>query len=150
MIERISKDEFTHMVVKYHYSKVLPKLNRVFLGDDELQAVASLGWGVRPLHTIRKLFPSLTAKDYLEIGKLCAAESAVKNTESMFLSRMLEWVKSNLPEVKLIFTWADGMLGKVGYIYQASNFLYGGHIWDSDDSAALDSGMKPVPYRLLR
>ena len=128
MIERVSSSEFTQMVVKYHYSKVMPKITKVFLGDSELQATMSLGWGVRPRHTIQKLFPSLNTKDYLEIGKMCVADEMPKNTESVFLSRTLEWVSKNLPEIKIIFTWADGMLGKVGYVYQAANFLYGGHI----------------------
>ena len=35
MVEIISKDEFIHMVVKYHYSKVLPKLNKLFLGEHD-------------------------------------------------------------------------------------------------------------------
>lgn len=129
MIETVTRDEFTQMVVKYHYSKVMPKLNKVFLGDQELHATLSLGWGVRPRHTIQKLFPSLDTKDYLEIGKMCVAESMGPNTESQFLSRVLSWVSRNMPEIKLIFTWADGMLGKVGYIYQAANFQYGGYIW---------------------
>lgn len=117
------------MVVDYHYSKILPKLNKVFLGDDELGAALSLGWGVRPLHTIRRLFPSLTSKDYFEIGKMCAREDSPHGTESKFLSRVVAWTRRNRPEIKLIFTWADGMLGKPGYVYQSANFLYGGFIW---------------------
>ena len=29
--------------------------------------------------------------------------------------------------MKVLFTWADGMVGKVGYVYQASNFVYAGY-----------------------
>ena len=31
--------------------------------------------------------------------------------------------------LKYLFTWADGLVGKAGYVYQAFNFLYGGYIW---------------------
>ena len=41
---------------------------------------------------------------------------------------MFAWVKSNLPEIKVILTWADGMQGKCGYVYQASNFIYTGKV----------------------
>jgi hypothetical protein len=30
--------------------------------------------------------------------------------------------------VKLLFSWADGVRGKPGYVYQASSWLYGGFI----------------------
>jgi len=129
MIEIISKEQFVQMVYKYHYSKVLPKLTKIYLGDSKLNAVVSLGWGVRPLHTIKKLFPSLKTKDYLEIGKMCLNDDSPKNSESMFISQIIKWLKQNRPALKVLFTWADGMLGKAGYIYQASNFLYGGFIW---------------------
>jgi len=129
MVEQISKEQFVQMVYKYHYSKVLPKLTKIYLGDSELNAVMSLGWGVRPLHTIKKLFPSLVSKDYLEIGKMCLNDDSPKNSESMFISRCIKWLKLNRPDIRVLFTWADGMLGKAGYIYQASNFLYGGYIW---------------------
>ena len=34
-------------------------------------------------------------------------------------------IKANT-DIKVLFTWADGMLGKCGYVYQASNFMYVG------------------------
>ena len=129
VVKPISKREFSDMVYRYHYSKVMPKLTKIYLGGfdgDELVAVMSLGWGVRPLHTIRKLFPSLGTKDYLEIGKMCLPDSQPKNSESRFISLCLKYLKKEVPGLKLVFTWADGMLGKPGYIYQASNFYYGG------------------------
>jgi hypothetical protein len=129
VLEIVGKTEFIKMVNKYHYSRVLPRLSKIFLADRELSAVVSLGWGVRPLQTIQKIFPTLGTADYYEIGKLCVAESSPHGTESLFLSRIINWLKKNRPEIKLLFTWADGMMGKVGYIYQASNFLYGGFIW---------------------
>ncbi len=129
MVEQILKEQFVQMVYKYHYSNVLPKLTKYYLGDSELNAVMSLGWGVRPLHTIRKLFPSLKTKDYFEIGKMCLNDDSPKNSESIFISKIIKWLKKNRPDIKILFTWADGMLGKAGYIYQASNFFYGGYIW---------------------
>jgi hypothetical protein len=65
------------------------------------------------------------------------------NSESKFISMCLKYVKKEMPWIKLIFTWADGMLGKPGYIYQASNFLYGGFIWT--DSYFSDDGEKIHP-----
>jgi hypothetical protein len=43
------------------------------------------------------------------------------------ISALVKWIKQNIPELKILFTWADGMVGKVGYVYQASNFIYAGY-----------------------
>jgi hypothetical protein len=121
-----------NFVRQHHYSRVRPRLTKICIGGykhGELRAVMTLGWGVRPLHTIRKLFPSLTTRDYFEIGKLCLMDVEPKNSESRFIAQVLKWVRQNCPDIKLIFTWADAMWGKPGYVYQASNFLYGGFIW---------------------
>lgn len=130
-IKEISKDKALEMIKKYHYSNTLAKLNKHFLGFfvwGELVGVVTLGWGTRPRHTIQKIFPTLDTKDYLEIGRMAMTDEMPRNSESQMLSQMIKWVKENLPEVKVILTWADGMQGKVGYVYQASNFIYTGRI----------------------
>ena len=52
-----------------------------------------------------------------------------KNSESQMLSAVIKWMKINLPEKLFLYTWADGIVGKCGYVYQSANFLYGGFIW---------------------
>lgn len=131
-IKEITKNTALEMVQKYHYSNTLPKLNKHFIGfylDSKLVGVVTLGWGTRPLHTIKKLFPSLETKDYFEIGRMCMTEEMPRNSESQMLSQLVKWIKLNCPTVKVLFTWADGLVGKAGYVYQASNFLYAGFIW---------------------
>ena len=129
-VREISKGEAMQMILDYHYSNSLPKINKHFVGffkDDSLVGVITLGYGVRPLHTIKRIFPSLTTSDYYEIGRMCMTESMPKNSESMMLSDLCKWLKQNEPQIKVLFTWADGMLGKCGYVYQASNFIYAGY-----------------------
>lgn len=128
-VREINREDALHMIQQYHYSNTLPKLNKHFLGfflKDELVGVVTLGWGTRPRHTIQRIFPSLDTKDYLEIGRMCMTDEMPRNSESQMLSQLVKWMKVNLPEIKVLFTWADGMLGKVGYVYQASNFIYAG------------------------
>ena len=130
-IKEIDKQAALEMVQRYHYSNALPSINKHFVGfylADELVGVVTLGWGTRPLHTIRRLFPSLESKDYYEIGRMCMTEEMPRNSESQMLSQLVKWVRQNCPQVKVLFTWADGMMAKPGYVYQASNFLYAGHI----------------------
>jgi hypothetical protein len=144
-IKEITKQEALEMVQKYHYSNILPQLNKKFMGfylNDELVGVVTLGWGTRPVHTIKKLFPSLDSKDYYEIGRMCMTEEMERNSESQMLSQLIKYIKQNMREIKVLFTWADGMLGKVGYVYQASNFLFAGH---SDTDCYFKDGAKLHP-----
>ena len=107
------------MVKKYHYSNILPRLNKHFVGfylEGELVGVVTLGWGTRPLHTIKKIFPSLETKDYYEIGRMCMTEDMPRNSESQMISQLITYIKENYPEIKVLFTWADGMVGKPGYV----------------------------------
>lgn len=120
------------LISQYHYSSVMPKLTEVCYGgfiDNQFLATITLGWGVRPLHTIQKLFPDLLPIDYWEIGKMCLADELPRNSETYFMAKVMKEVKKNFKNKKLIFTWADGIMGKPGYVYQAANFYYGGFIW---------------------
>lgn len=129
-IKEITKEQALKMIKKYHYSNTLPKLNKLFVGfylDEKLVGVVTLGWGTRPRHTIQRIFPSLDTKDYYEIGRMCMTEDMPRNSESQMISQLIKWLKVNCPEIKILFTWADGMVGKVGYVYQASNFIYAGY-----------------------
>jgi hypothetical protein len=139
-IRPIEQAVLVNLVQRFHYSKVMPRLTKLCLGgfvEDKLVIGASFGFGRKPEDTIHCLFPSMGIKGqhlpgqlgYYEIGKMCGDDAAPANTESAFIGGFLRWFKKNRPDIKVIFTWADGVWGKPGYVYQASNFLYGGEIW---------------------
>ena len=131
-IKEITRGYATEFIQSLHYSKTMPKLTKHFLGcysENELVGVLTLGWGTQPKATIAKLFEGLDTKDYYEIGKMCMKEEMPKNSESQMISAVVKWMKVNTPERQFLYTWADGIMGKPGYVYQAANFLYGGFIW---------------------
>jgi hypothetical protein len=71
----------TLFIQKRHYSAVMPKLTKHWLGcyeDEKLVGVLTLGWGTNPMGTIKKMFPDLTTSDYYEIGKMCMDESMLQ------------------------------------------------------------------------
>lgn len=128
-VHEINKDTAVEFVQKYHYSPVMPKLTKHYLGfycDNNLVGVLTLGWGTQPRQTINKMFRSLETKDYYEIGKMCMTDEMPRNSESQMLSMTIRWLKQNHPSKLFLYTMADGIMGKCGYVYQASNFLYGG------------------------
>ena len=131
-IKEISRECATDFVQSLHYSKIMPKLTKHFLGcylENELVGVLTLGWGTQPKATIAKLFDGMDTKDYYEIGKMCMKEEMPRNSESQMISAVVKWMKENCAEKQFLYTWADGIMGKPGYVYQAANFLYGGFIW---------------------
>jgi len=130
-VDCIGKNEAKRLCLRWHYSTIFPPHCMVSLGFYDaagLAGAAIWGWGTRPKHTIRKLFPSLDTEDYWELCRLCCRDDLPRNTESEFLAGCVRWFKRNQPERALLFTWADGIRGKPGYVYQASNWLYGGYI----------------------
>lgn len=140
----------TLFVQERHYSPVMPKLTKHYLGayqDDELVGILTLGWGTNPMGTIKKMFPNLTTEHYYEIGKMCMDDSMPRNSESQMMSATIHWMKKNTPEKMYLYTWADGIVGKPGYVYQAGNFLYGGFIWS--DVYVTESGEK-VHFRTIQ
>jgi len=129
-VKQISKQQASMFVKKYHYRKTMPKLNKLFYGgfyNNSLVAIMTLGWGTQPDRTIKKLFPSLGSKEYYEIGRLCLIDELPKNSESNFISRVIKKLKQQT-NIKVLFSWSDGIMGKPGFVYQCSNFLYAGKI----------------------
>lgn len=119
-------------VAQHHYAVISPPITKLTLGlfhEGELVGVALWGYGTRPKHTIKKLFPSLDVENYLELNRLCVLDIMPRNTESRFLRMMAGYIKEHFPQVRLLYSWADGLRGKPGYVYQASSWLYGGYIW---------------------
>ena len=136
-ISKINKDPAIRFIKKYHYLPTLPRLTKHYLGfhlDKKLIGVLTLGWGTQPFGTISKLFPGkeLTTKDYFEIGKMCLDPSLndTKSAGSQMLSKTIKWMRQNT-NCFFLYTLADGIMGKVGYVYQTSNFYYRGYFWTS-------------------
>ncbi len=130
-IIQINKQQASEFIALYHYRKIMPKLNKVFYGgfiEDRIVAVITFGWGTQPLNTIKKMFPSLVSNDYFEIGRLCLLDELPRNSESEFMSKVFNLLKNDYPNLKVIFSWSDGIMGKPGFVYQASNFWYAGKI----------------------
>ena len=67
-IMAISNGIGRRFVAQHHYAVICPPITKLTLGlfhKGELVGVALWGYGTRPKHTIKKLFPSLNVEDYL-------------------------------------------------------------------------------------
>ena len=147
VVKRIHKVNAIELIQKYHYSPVMPGITKYYLGlflDNKLKGVLTLGYGTKPRHTFNKMFPSVGVLDtddneefihdinewYYEIGKMCLIDDLNENkiAGSQMVSAVIRWLKDNT-QCKFLYTMADGIMGKCGYVYQASNFYFGEKYW---------------------
>ena len=127
----IPMDVAKRFVFEHHYAKITPSTTKAAYGlviDNVLVGVSIWGYGVRPKHTIQKWLPGVDVLEYLELNRLCLLDEMARNSESRFLSIVVERIKKDFPDVKVLLSWADGLRGKPGYVYQACSWLYGGFI----------------------
>ena len=62
----------------------------------------------------------------LELARMVSLEPKPKNLESYCIARALNWLKINMPNIKIVISYADNTVGHHGYCYQASGFTYYG------------------------
>jgi hypothetical protein len=142
-VMEIHKTLAIKFIQKYHYSPVMPSITKHYLGfflNGDLKGALTLGWGTKPRHTFNKMFPTKGVLDkkedgtfvedindwYYEIGKMCLSPDLndTKGAGSQMVSTTIKWLKNNT-KCQFLYTMADGIMGKCGFVYQASNFYYG-------------------------
>lgn len=62
----------------------------------------------------------------IELSRMVSLEPKPKNLESYCIARALKWLKQNMPNIKVVISYADNSVGHHGYCYQASGFTYYG------------------------
>ena len=128
-IKEVDSKLANRLIIQNHYSATTPKGVKFHLGiwiEDKLYGIAQFGYGIRPTITCN-FVNGTTHKEYLELNRLWISDELGANAESKSISLCLKWVKEKCPQLKWIISFADGMMGKVGTIYQATNFVYTGY-----------------------
>lgn len=121
------------MVKKYHYSKKVVNNSYVHLGvfkqsdffEDELVGVLQFGYSMNHLPTGKKTSSTHYQKgEFVELNRMVMADSEPRNSESMAISKCMKYLKKNYPDIAWVISFSDGKENNVGYIYQATNWLY--------------------------
>jgi len=117
-----------------HYAKRIPSISYAFglYEGGQLVGVCTYGMPASPFLCIGVCGPE--NKDLvLELNRLCI-DDGLKNAASFLVSRSLQM----LPKPAIVVSYADTNMGHVGYIYQATNFLFTGTTKERTDMAAED------------
>lgn len=130
----INSFEVEPWLLEKHYAKRMCPISFAFgLYDDE-QLVGIVTYGVPASPNLCMGICGTDNKDkVLELNRLCLNDG-VKNGASFLVSKSLQM----LPKPTIVVSYADTAMGHVGYIYQASNFLFTGTTKERTDMAGED------------
>ena len=128
------KEEAWPFIVGIHYAKRFPVFKHLFglVENGVLVGVVSYGPSASP-QVSRSIFGGLFLDRVLELNRLVIT-TPTKNAASFLIGRTL----SMLPKPAAVVSYADGMQGHVGYIYQACNFIYTGSVTAHDNYYKVD------------
>ena len=113
------------LIVPHHYLHSLPGGTclafGVFLGN---RLLGALTLGVGPLNA-HSLVEGARPEDCLVLTRLWLSDELPANSETRVLGVVLRSLRRHT-KVKFLVSYADPSQGHLGYIYQASNWLYAG------------------------
>jgi hypothetical protein len=121
-VEKITRDQCEYFILKVHYAKRWPSITWAFglFYNGSLCGVCT--FGTPPSATLRRGVAGDRFKEcVIELNRLCLLNN-MKNEASFLVSRSLKM----LPKNKIVVSFADTSMGHVGYVYQATNFIYCG------------------------
>lgn len=121
VVESIPRNEVQPWLLKRHYAKRICPISYAFgaYRDSVLIGVVTYGTPVSaPLRT------GVCGKEWsdkvLELNRLCCENT--KNIASILVGKSLRF----LPKPSIVVSYADTAHGHIGYVYQATNFIYTG------------------------
>ena len=121
-VEPIQSWECDAWFLKKHYARRLPNMMHTFglYDNGKLHGVISYGLPASP-HLCRGICGDEYAKIVLELNRL-----VIDHEDKNAASRLIAGSLKLLPQPSIIVSYADTGVGHVGYVYQATNWIYTG------------------------
>jgi hypothetical protein len=117
----INSFEVEPWLLRKHYAKRMCPISHAFgLYDDE-KLIGVVTYGIPSSSALRMgICGSEYIENVIELNRLCCDNQL--NMASMLVGRSLQM----LPKPLIVVSYADTEQGHVGYVYQATNFIYTG------------------------
>lgn len=135
IFKEIDKNTATAIVIKEHYLHRRCPISWAFgiEYDNKIVGVLTVGkpvaWSAMSGIVGEKYEqfhdPTSRTKDVFELNRLWVDDCMPRNTESRFIGWVLRFLRKARPSL-ILFSCADGVRNHVGYIYQATNWMYAG------------------------
>jgi len=119
----IPKESTYQWLLEKHYAKRIPQIVYSYGVFVDQVMVGVCTYGIPPSPSLTMGLCGEQYKDMVvELNRLCLVEGHDKNLASYFVAQTLRM----LPKPSIVVSFADTSMDHVGYIYQATNFLYTG------------------------
>ena len=123
----LNKSTARDFIVANHYTGSCPKISLAlgfYYGD---QLVAAIVYG-QPSgkHLASCIWENGSERECFELLRLFSYDFCPRNTESHCISESFRYLKQYHPEIKVLVAYADANYDHIGYIYQATNWIYTG------------------------
>lgn len=119
----VSRQAINPIIQRFHYSRSTDGVNGVWnfgLSDSrEIIGGAIVGQPATP--NVAEKYNQGGKLKVAELRRFCLCDSAPKNTESYFLSKIAWWMRKNT-DIDLLISFADETYGHKGTIYKAANW----------------------------
>lgn len=124
----IPRDVAKKMVVNFHYMKTFPAGSFLYFGIKHegmngLVGVAVFGKS-SGTDAKTKLFDDVESNNIIEMQRLWISDALGANAESKTLSLIIDKIKKNYPNIKILWTYAGGCKDDCGIVYQSSGFMF--------------------------
>lgn len=141
---QIKSEEAEPWCRRKHYARRVPPISFAFglYINRQIEGVVTYGSLSTPQVRNGMFKNDAFGENIIELNRLCI-DSKLKNAASILVGRSL----ALLPKPAAVISYADTGQGHIGYIYQATNFLYTGAV-TSHDSEYLVNGKKVHPRTL--
>ena len=121
-VQKISYDEAHPWILHKHYAKRIPNIKYAYGLFEDRVLTGVVTFGIPPSDSLcRGLCGDEFKHQVLELNRLCV-ESDIKNSASILVARSMKL----LPTETIVVSYADTSMGHIGYVYQATNFIYTG------------------------
>tara|TARA_R110000796_G_scaffold161348_1_gene278055 strand:+ start:586 stop:1299 length:714 start_codon:yes stop_codon:yes gene_type:complete len=119
-ITRINYEDTKDLILNVHYAKRMPSISYAYglFKNKELVGLVSYGAPASP-RVCEGICGKEHSKKVLELNRLVLRNNK-KNEASMLVGKSLKL----LPKPSIVISYADTSQDHVGYIYQATNFIY--------------------------
>ena len=142
-VQSIKPFETEPWLLRKHYARRMPIITHSFgLFSDDNNLIGIVTYGPPSTPQIANGIWSKERFNLCELNRL-VIDTADRNAASILVSASLKM----LPMPQLVISYADGGVGHVGYVYQATNFIYTGAV-TAHDCEYLVNGKKTHPRSL--
>jgi hypothetical protein len=129
LVKPIPKWQADALIRTGHYSRSVAWSSSIHLGvyadSDELIGALQFGPAMNPASGSKVV--ANTKSD--EWHRMWLSDTKPKNCGSTAISCAMRFISKTFPAIKWVQSFADGRCGKLGAVYQASNFVYcGSHV----------------------